>query len=245
MVDYLYSKTDSFVSPEIANYEDRIITDEVKKRMDNMVLEAENQGLNVISDYFGSKRKDVPEPQVSLDKGNAFTKSLGIPSNTIMGNYYFQPETNTVNVPRTPTLFNLFGMGEEIEHGLNSLPQADINNRAYFNSQRYEEEKRAKQASLDRMGGLLPPESKRAAKITMDTYRDEMADKALAEQFGYDTASNKKEKYGNFSNDVLSIDSDYVSPEDQMIYNYWNEKEIKPVDYFKMIYPELEKKLSK
>ena len=103
------------VAADSANYEDKIVIDEVRRKMDALMDEvaARDNPVEVISNYFksGSAQKEYDDAQAE--------KNQRVP---IGGTFYKATagEYNRVSVPKTPTLFNLFAMAEEVAH-LDSL----------------------------------------------------------------------------------------------------------------------------
>jgi len=100
---------------EADDYEDKIVIDEVRRKMDVLMDEvaARDDPVEVLSNYFesGSAQKEYDDAQAE--------KNQRVP---IGGTFYKATagEYNRVSVPKTPTLFNLFVMAEEVAH-LDSL----------------------------------------------------------------------------------------------------------------------------
>ncbi len=96
---------------EADDYEDKIVIDEVRRKMDALMDEvaARDDPVEVLSNYFesGSAQKEYDDAQAE--------KNQRVP---IGGMFYKAAagEHNRINVPKTPTLFNLFAMAEEVAH---------------------------------------------------------------------------------------------------------------------------------
>jgi len=154
------------------DYEDKIISDEVRRKMDTAVKEAEAKGIEVESEYYTGS---------DLDKMKEFARLNNI--GVITGP--FADFGRGVNIPRTPTLFNLFTMEEELSH--NEEPEGPDINEGKFKANparvlrtikgRYDEEKRAKKEALQKTGGLLP-KGQRTVELTKNTY-SEMFNEAI------------------------------------------------------------------
>jgi len=148
------------LDPKHANYEDRIVTDEIKRKMDNMVTDAENRGVMVGTHYF------EPEIQKKVNEEWKQKGSRVAPT----GDWFSNQHHKIVNVPRTPTLLNQIIMAEEMEHQFNRNPYIDsINDRIDVLTNSYEEEKRAKSAALKRVGGHLNPKTREASRSAMNS----------------------------------------------------------------------------
>jgi len=151
------------------DYEDRIISEEVRRKMDEAVAKAEAEGIEVESEYYTGS---------DLDKMKEFAKLNDI--GVITGP--FADFGSGVNVPRTPTLFNLFAMEEELSHNRQpedpelkkgSMPRfkAGPSKRLLNLKGLYDEEVRAKDEALEKTGGLLP-KAKRTAALTRRSYAE-------------------------------------------------------------------------
>jgi hypothetical protein len=151
------------------DYEDRIISEEVRRKMDDAVAKAEAEGIEVESEYYRGS---------DLDKMKEFARLNDI--GVITGP--FADFGRGVNVPRTPTLFNLFAMEEELSHNRQPEdPDPKKGSRPRFKagpSKRllnlkglYDEEVRAKDEALEKTGGLLP-KGKRTAELTRRSYAE-------------------------------------------------------------------------
>ena len=140
----------------MADYEDRIISDEVRRKMNEAVAKAAAEGIEVKSKYFTGSDLDYMKEFARLNDAGVIT---GL----------FEDYGRGVNVPRTPTLFNLYAMQEELAH--NREPESpDIREpkrmmkdgtrlesfRLRMKQDEYDEEQRAKDEALKKTGGLLP-----------------------------------------------------------------------------------------
>ena len=153
----------------MADYEDRIISDEVRRKMNEAVAKAAAEGIEVESEYYTGSDLDYMKEFARLNDAGVITGP-------------FEDFGRGVNVPRTPTLFNLFAMQEELAH--NRLleepyikrPKMVMKDGTRLESLRlrhkqdeYDEEQRAKDEALKKTGGLLP-ESKRTEELTRRSY---------------------------------------------------------------------------
>ena len=153
----------------MADYEDRIISDEVRRKMNEAVAKAAAEGIEVESKYYTGSDLDYMKEFARLNDAGVITGP-------------FEDFGRGVNVPRTPTLFNLFAMQEELAH--NREPESpDIREpkrmmkdgtrleslRLRMKQDEYDEEQRAKDEALKKTGGLLP-ESKRTEELTRRSY---------------------------------------------------------------------------
>jgi hypothetical protein len=100
------------------DYEDRIIANEVRRKMKEM-LGSLPEDVAVTSEYY----EDQPTAKMAgrLYEGKTvseYHKALADATGMvpITGKFKANPRTQEINVPQTPTLFNLFAMAEEIAH---------------------------------------------------------------------------------------------------------------------------------
>ena len=161
----------------VYDYEDRIILDEVKRKMEEMISSAQQQGMNIESYYdldpYGLL--DEEERRQYEEKVSQFSKK----ENTdpiVFGPFYgtddFMGSGPTANVPRTPSLLNLFVAAEEIAHasGVGKNYQSLASQPGMTNEEaRYNEELRAKGIAYETVRGLLP-KGRRTAQFTLDNY---------------------------------------------------------------------------
>ena len=227
MVDYFYKEQAPLgkpLDPEIANYEDKIVLDEIKNKMAAQIDAARKLGINVKSEYHDPSDQEL---------FNDIYATHNIPRGQITGRWYSDRAEGAVNVPQTPSLFNMFALGEELSHYKDLLPAPLEGQRAYNTAYRYEEEKRAKQDALNNMGGYMTPRVRQGARGTMDSYRDRMRDEVGAEQFMYDEGSMVGD-VGDNALDILGLEKELTDA-----YNYWNQQGTQPIDFFNELYPEL------
>ena len=99
---------------EVDEYEDKIIAEEVRRKMDVLMdevaarnFENKDDPITVISEYFKSD-------SAQKEYADAMAKRYDRAART--GNYFYNPKTKTLNVPKTPTLANLLVMAEEVAH---------------------------------------------------------------------------------------------------------------------------------
>ena len=107
------SVEDLFNQPEDSeNYEDRIILDEVQRKMEGLVKQYEDKGVIIDSFYT---HLDPKEEKASQDR--AFTEDV---DKNATGPFFSTDDAfglgPMVNVPRTPNLLNLFILAEEFAH---------------------------------------------------------------------------------------------------------------------------------
>tara|TARA_Y100000004_G_scaffold194698_1_gene259894 strand:+ start:84 stop:3386 length:3303 start_codon:yes stop_codon:yes gene_type:complete len=178
-----------------ADYEDRIIADEVRRKMQELLGELPDD-ITVTFDAHRDNPKFKERVQKEAD-------AMGMLP--LAGHYYSNPETKTISVPQTPTLFNLYVMAEEIAHqdylskrqenpykGFSGF--VDENNRKFGSSrdafdhyeafereQRYLEEMRAKSIAYETVKDLLP-KGKKTAEYFRQGYEEDFA------RYIYDTA---------------------------------------------------------
>jgi hypothetical protein len=100
------------------DYEDRIIADEVRRKMKEMLGNLP-EDVTVTSEYY--EDQPTAKMQGRLYKGKTvsdYHKALADATGMIpiTGKFEANPRTRKINVPQTPTLFNLFAMAEEIAH---------------------------------------------------------------------------------------------------------------------------------
>lgn len=156
----------------MADYEDRIISDEVRRKMNEAVDKALAEGIEVETKYYTGSDLDYMKELARLNDAGVITGP-------------FEDFGRGVNVPRTPTLFNLFAMQEELAHNRlleepypprikrpkmvmkDGTPLASL--RLRHKQGEYDEEQRAKDEALKKTGGLLP-ESKRTEELTRRSY---------------------------------------------------------------------------
>jgi len=157
-------------------YEDRIITDEVRRKMKALVASLPDD-VDVQSVYYTADTKGLtaepgyPERQRYEDeyarlnetlpkKGGFFSRSMKKAPATGKRKRVADP---IVNVPMTPTLLNLAILAEEVAHhdALKYRQEYDpekhkVNRRTFEKEQDYLEELRAKDFALSVVGGLFP-----------------------------------------------------------------------------------------
>ncbi len=149
------------------NYEDKIIVDEVRRKMEAIFKTAEERGIDVTSEYPGPEEQKYFEDIARLNPG----------TQPITGNW--SAGLGEMNVPntKTPTLFNLFALAEEMAHteffdNINKKAEADPDYEAVFEQSeegRFAEELRAKMIAFETVGGLLPA-GKATADMTLNDY---------------------------------------------------------------------------
>jgi len=148
----------------MADYEDRIISDEVRRKMNEAVAKAAAEGIDVESEYYTDSDLDYMKEFARLNNTGVITGP-------------FEDFGSGVNVPRTPTLFNLYAMQEELAHNREaetdvSGPKRRDDPAGYLlrlAKSEYDEEQRVKDEALKKTGGLLP-EGKRTEELTRRSY---------------------------------------------------------------------------
>jgi len=148
----------------MADYEDRIISDEVRRKMNEAVAKAAAEGIEVESKYYTGSDLDYMKEFARLNDAGVITGP-------------FEDFGRGVNVPRTPTLFNLYAMQEELAHNREVEPdirepkrrESPVGYSLRLAKSEYDEEQRAKDEALKKTGGLLP-ESKRTEELTRRSY---------------------------------------------------------------------------
>ena len=223
-----------FIEPpeDLLNYEDRIIADEVKKKMSDLLNEADTFSIKVESPYFTS------DADIARDQERA-ERIGGVP---LGGAWQASPIEGKVKAPQTPTLFNLFALAEELAHASiadNVVIQEQIKlskedrlsdtgeYRSVEDSDeymqfRYDEEMRAKNIAFDTVGGLLPK-----GKISAEYTADDYADQYLA--YLYQNVEG-----GKLSKDMMAA----IIKKDSRVSRAWNRAvkkypQLKLNDYFK------------
>ena len=159
-------------------YEDRIITDEVRRKMAEL-LKTLPEDTRVTSKYFGDERAARREYYEELARLNE--------TRPLIGDFFANKGKKVINVPQTPTLFNLYIMAEEVAHQLGNTRKpypvgifkvSDKQVREYQES-KYAEELRAKKIAFDAVGGLFPRD-KRTADMYESNYGNKFASYVLS-----------------------------------------------------------------
>lgn len=167
------SVEDLFNQPEDSeNYEDRIILDEVQRKMEGLVKQYEDKGVIIDSFYT---HLDPKEEKASQDR--AFTEDV---DKNATGPFFSTDDAfglgPMVNVPRTPNLLNLFILAEEFAHQGASKRLAEQQQTGMSEQEaRYAEELRAKRAAFETVRGLLP-QGQRSAEYTLRNYGENFID---------------------------------------------------------------------
>ena len=100
------------------DYEDRIIADEVRRKMQELLGNLP-EDVTVTSEYykdqpFAKALGKVYSGETVADYQQALADSANM--TPLTGRFVADPVDREINVPQTPTLFNLFAMAEEIAH---------------------------------------------------------------------------------------------------------------------------------
>lgn len=168
------SVEDIFDQPEDpAEYEDRIILDEVKRKMDALVKEYEDKGVDIRSIY--DRNDPLTEgvggyTQKSAEQ-TAFERDI---SPHAVGPFFSMDDAYglgpLVNVPKTPSLENLIIMAEEFAHqGANKRRAKQEQEGMSEQESNYAEEIRAKRIAFETVRGLLP-QAQRGHQFSLDSY---------------------------------------------------------------------------
>ena len=166
-------------------YEDRIVTDEVRRKMKALV-ESLPDDVEVESVYY---QPGYPAAQRYQDEvarlnetepftGSYFSKSQKAVPGT---NKRTRVKNPRINVPQTPTLFNLAILAEEVAHqdAIKYRQEYDpkkhkVDRRTFNKEQDYLEELRAKDFAMSVVGGLFPKADK-AIRGTRASYEKDFA----------------------------------------------------------------------
>ena len=212
------------------NYEDKIIVDEVRRKMEAIFKIAEDRGLDVTSEYPGPEEQKYFEDIARLNPG----------TQPITGSWSANP--GEMNVPKTPTLFNLFALAEEMAHteyfdseGPSFMDELEKYSPIYRynqskrgplekdfertfnrNEEAYAEEMRAKSIAYEVVGGLLP-KSKATTEMTVDNYANHFYDylrdnaekpiiEAMLKKYP-DMAGRKRVVFPEYENEYPDIES--------------------------------------
>jgi hypothetical protein len=152
-------------------YEDRIITDEVRRKMKALV-ESLPEDVDVQSVYL---QPGYPERQRLEDERARLNETL-----PTKGRFFSRGQVHSragtkrasepmINVPMTPTLYNLAVLAEEVAHQdaykyrqTYDPKKHKVDRETFFREQNYLEELRAKDFALSVVGGLFPKGDKTA-----------------------------------------------------------------------------------
>jgi ribosomal protein L13 len=184
-------------------YEDRIIADEVRRKMKKMLGDLPKD-ITVTSEYY----EDQPTAKVAgrLYEGKTvsdYQKALADASGMvpITGRFKANPRTKEINVPQTPTLFNLFAIAEEIAHldyldkrRTNPYPDPETLG-SFFNPSA---QMNKKYSQYDKKIGAKEPFNPYEAFEMEERYNEEVRAKAIA----YETVRGmlpKSKKTANFT----------------------------------------------
>lgn len=174
--DTLFS--DAFAQKETLNYEDKILRDEVKRKMDSLVSKLQEKGVSVENFKFNDEDLQVMEQLADLNN-----------IEVIKGNWSGITDEETgaqsVNVPLEPTLFNLFVMAEEAAHldypkHARRYKENEMYSKLSDAEDYYLEEMRAKKEALEYTGGQLP-KGQRTVDITKSAYGRDFLDVIMQE----------------------------------------------------------------
>jgi hypothetical protein len=168
----LYDETPyGYASGGEVDYEDRIVTDEVRRKMKALV-ESLPDDVDVQSVYL---QDGYPERQRLEDERARLNETL-----PTKGRFFSRGQVHTragtkrssepmINVPMTPTLYNLAILAEEVAHQdaykyrqTYDPEKHKVDRETFFREQNYLEELRAKDFALTVVGGLLPKGDKTA-----------------------------------------------------------------------------------
>lgn len=166
-------------------YEDRIVTDEVRRKMKALVASLPDD-VEVESVYYqpGYPAAQRYQDEVArLNETEPFTGSYFSRSQKAVPgtNKRTRVKNPRVNVPQTPTLFNLAILAEEVAHqdAIKYRQEYDpkkhkVDRRTFNKEQDYLEELRAKDFAMSVVGGLFPKADK-AIRGTRASYEKDFA----------------------------------------------------------------------
>ena len=167
-------------------YEDRIVTDEVRRKMKALVASLPND-VEVESVYYQPGYPAAQRYQDELARLNETLPITGVffsdSKRPVRGTNKFKRTRNPkINVPQTPTLLNLAILAEEVAHQ-DALKHRELYDpkkhkvdRDTFNvEQDYLEELRAKDFALDVVGALFP-KGEKTFRGTRASYEKEFAE---------------------------------------------------------------------
>ena len=162
-------------------YEDRIVTDEVRRKMKALVASLPDD-VDVQSVYF---QPGYPERQRLEDERARLNETL-----PTKGRFFSRGQVHSragtkrasepmINVPMTPTLYNLAVLAEEVAHQdaykyrqTYDPKKHKVDRETFFREQNYLEELRAKDFALSVVGGLFPKGDKTARGARASYERD-------------------------------------------------------------------------
>lgn len=217
------------------NYEDRILANEINRRMGKRIEDLKNKGIGVKSEY-GDKHKIV-QPLLpnksSPGRWYAYTP-VGAETETIK-KYGDKP---FVNIPRTPTLENYLTLAEEAAHAENKKsreiypkdsPKGNMMNV-------YLEEMRAKDLAKKEVGGYLTPH----AQYLHDAYRDSYLELPITSLLFAIDDYKKNAPLDPFEKDMMELTGRKYTG--ALSKDYWDNKP--PIEWIKKNYPDLAKKIN-
>lgn len=168
----------AFAERETLNYQDKILRDEVKRKMDSLVSRLEKKGVSVENFKFNEEDLQLMEELADLND-----------IEVIKGNWSGITDEETgaqsVNVPLEPTLFNLFVMAEEAAHLDYPKHQRQYKENEMYSKlsdaeDYYLEEMRAKKEALKYTGGQLP-RGQKTVDLTKAVYGKDFLDVLMQE----------------------------------------------------------------
>jgi hypothetical protein len=174
--DNLFSN--AYAQKETLNYEDKIVRDEVKRKMDSLVSKLQKKGVSVENFKFNDEDLQVMEQLADLN-------NIEVIKGNWSGITDEQTGAQSVNVPLEPTLFNLFVMAEEAAHldypkHARRYKENEMYSKLSDAEDYYLEEMRAKKEALEYTGGQLP-KGQRTVDITKSEYGRDFLDVIMQE----------------------------------------------------------------
>ena len=158
----------------VLSYEDPILLNEAKRRMQQTIGELEDEGIGVRTDYSKTG------PLTSTTRGGKHKPSIGdwrastsYRPRPGTGGVIYDVGNQQVNVPQTPSLANWFTLNEEASHArkrkdLGSQHKKNLGQE--WSVKDLAEEYRAKQEAKDMLGGYLTPDVQDFVDYTHESY---------------------------------------------------------------------------
>ena len=168
----------AFAEKETLNYQDKILRDEVKRKMDSLVSRLEKKGVSVENFKFNEEDLQLMEELADLNN-----------IEVVKGNWSAITDEETgaqsVNVPLEPTLFNLFVMAEEAAHldypkHQRRYKENEMYSKLSDAEDYYLEEMRAKKEAFEYTGGQLP-RGQKTVDLTKAMYGRDFLDVLMQE----------------------------------------------------------------
>jgi len=260
----------------VLSYEDPMLLNQIKKLMNSNIEKAKNDGIIVESDYYKTPKinptyqfdrytsdpertpyytgkwmqyNQVPVSFQNKFTGNITNKPPSFPLNFFYNKLYDEDNRKVaVNVPRTPSLENLFIMNEELAHAYNELdprekgrgysvkkvgPLAEMTNQIY---EEIDAKDKAYRNTLKQLGlssnSRLTPDADTAIDDSFNSYIDALRHRVYNEQLSYDQSNIKDSMNEMFS----AFPRNYLTKPAYQYYNTTPEKFAKE-NFPNLLYP--------